>query len=395
MNPGERRRLLGLLGFLSFNAVYVGVVMAPVLTQIAGEFNITTGTAGLVVAAYGAPGIVVTVLTGPYSDRFGRKRFLVTGSLIMGLFTLLSAFATSFAVLVAMRIIAGIGGSVIFPNTTATVGDNFSYRDRGSAMGTVIGLNTMAGVIGVPLAGVLAEATSWRVSVGLVGVLSIAAALLLLWKLRPAQTHLSESAIRDMYRSIVTNRSALGAIGSSFLGALYWFTWATYIVVFFENMFRLSEGVASILALTQGLGVLLGSQLGGRLGARIGHKPIVAGSVLLSGTLLLLQTNLGLPLPATAVLNLLLSAVIGARFASNTTLLTEQVPEARGTLLAVSASVTSASIVVGAAVGGLLIDGSGFWALGAFCFVSALLAALVVWIFVREEPIDLEIAPAV
>jgi len=395
LNPGERRRLLGLLGLLSFNAVYVGVVMAPVLTQIAGEFNITTGTAGLVVAAYGAPGIVVAVLTGPYSDRFGRKRFLVTGSLIMGLFTLLSAFATSFAVLVAMRIIAGIGGSVIFPNTTATVGDNFSYRDRGSAMGTVIGLNTMAGVIGVPLAGVLAEATSWRVSVGLVGVLSIAAALLLLWKLRPAQTHLSESAIRDMYRSIVTNRSALGAIGSSFLGALYWFTWATYIVVFFENMFRLSEGVASILALTQGLGVLLGSQLGGRLGARIGHKPIVAGSVLLSGTLLLLQTNLGLPLPATAVLNLLLSAVIGARFASNTTLLTEQVPEARGTLLAVSASVTSASIVVGAAVGGLLIDGSGFWALGAFCFVSALLAALVVWIFVREEPIDLEIAPAV
>jgi len=395
LNPGERRRLLGLLGLLSFNAVYVGVVMAPVLTQIAGEFNITTGTAGLVVAAYGAPGIVVAVLTGPYSDRFGRKRFLVTGSLIMGLFTLLSAFATSFAVLVAMRIIAGIGGSVIFPNTTATVGDNFSYRDRGSAMGTVIGLNTMAGVIGVPLAGVLAEATSWRVSVGLVGVLSIAAALLLLWKLRPAQTHLSESAIRDMYRSIVTNRSALGAIGSSFLGALYWFTWATYIVVFFENMFRLSEGVASILALTQGLGVLLGSQLGGRLGARIGHKPIVAGSVLLSGTLLLLQTNLGLPLPATAVLNVLLSAVIGARFASNTTLLTEQVPEARGTLLAVSASVTSASIVVGAAVGGLLIDGSGFWALGAFCFVSALLAALVVWIFVREEPIDLEIAPAV
>jgi predicted MFS family arabinose efflux permease len=395
LSPGERRRLLGLLGFLTFNAVYVGIVMAPVLTQIAGEFNITTGTAGLVVAAYGAPGILVAVLTGPYSDRFGRKRFLVAGSLIMGVFTLLSAFATSFAVLVAMRIIAGIGGSVIFPNVTATVGDNFPYRDRGSAMGTVIGLNTMAGVIGVPLAGILAEATSWRVSVGLVGVLSIAAALLLLWKLRPAQTPLSESRIRDMYRSIVTNRSALGAIGSSFLGALYWFTWATYIVVFFERTFGLSQGVASILALTQGLGVLFGSQLGGRLGGRIGHKPIVAGSVVVSGVLLLLQTNLTLPLAATAVLNLLLSAVIGARFASNTTLLTEQVPEARGTLLAVSASVTSASIVAGAAIGGLLIDGPGFWALGAFCFVAAVLAAIVVSTFVREEPIDLETAPTV
>ena len=394
MNPGERRRLLGLLGFLSFNAVYVGVVMAPVLTQIAAEFDITTGTAGLVVAAYGAPGIVVAVLTGPYSDRFGRKRFLVTGSLIMGIFTLLSAFATSFAVLVAMRVVAGIGGSVLFPNTTATVGDNFPYRDRGSAMGTVIGLNTMAGVVGVPLAGVLAEATSWRVSVGLVGVLSIVAALLLLWKLRPAQTHLSESGIREMYRSILRNRSALGAVGSSLMGSLYWFTWATYIVVFFETTFGLSEGLASILALTQGLGVLIGSQLGGRLGARVGHKPIVAGSVLVSGALLLIQTNIPLPLPATAVLNLALSAVIGARFASNTTLLTEQVPEARGTLLALSASVTSASIVVGAAFGGLLIDGPGFGTVGLFCFIAAVLAALVVTIFVREEPIDLEMASA-
>lgn len=395
MSPAERRSLLGLLGFLTFNAVYVGIVMAPVLTQIASEFSITTGTAGLVVAAYGAPGILVAVLTGPYSDRFGRKRFLVAGSAIMGIFTLLSAFATTFAVLVAMRIIAGIGASVIFPNVTATVGDNFTYRDRGSAMGTVIGLNTLAGVVGVPLAGILAEATSWRVSVGLVGVLSIAAAILLAWKFRPAQTPLSASAISEMYRSIVTNRSALGAVGSSFLGALYWFTWATYIVVYFEHAFGLSRGMASILALTQGLGVMFGSQLGGRLGGRIGHKPIVAGSVLISGALLLLQTNLTLPLAATAVLNLVLSAVIGARFASNTTLLTEQVPEARGTLLAISASVTSASIVAGATIGGLLIDGPGFWALGAFCFVAAVLAALIVWIFVREEPMDLEIAPAV
>lgn len=394
MSPSERRTLLALLGFLTFNAVYVSIVMAPVLTQIAGEFAITTGTAGLVVAAFGAPGIVVALLTGPYSDRFGRKRFLVTGALIMGIFTLLGAFATSFAVLVATRIIAGIGSSVIFPNVTATVGDNFTYRDRGPAMATVIGMNTLAGVIGVPLAGILAEGTTWRVSVGMVGILAIAAALLLFWRFRPAQVPLNESTIREMYRSILTNRSAVGAIASSFLGALYWFTWATYIVVFFQHAFGLSQGVASLFALTQGLGVLVGSQLGGRIGARIGHKPVVTGTVLVSGILLLLQTNLTPPLLATAVLNLVLSAVIGARFASNTTLMTEQVPEARGTLLALSASVVSASIVVGAAFGGVLVDGPGFWALGVFCFVSAVLGALVVWIFVREEPIDLEIAPA-
>ena len=394
MTKGERRTLLGLLGFLTFAAVYVGVVMAPVLEPIAAEFGITTGAAGLVVAGYGAPGILVPLLAGPYSDRFGRKRFLMAGSLIMGVFTLLAAVATSFAMLVAMRMIAGIGSSLIWPNVTATVGDSIPYRERGSAMATVIGLNTLAAVVGVPVAGIVAEGTSWRVSVAIVGILSIIAAVLLLWRLRPAQTRLSESRVRELYRSILTNRSAVAAIGSSLLGSLYWLTWSTYIVVFFQRSFGLAEGIASTFALTLGLGVLVGSQLGGRLGTRIGHKPVVGGSVLISGTLLLVQTNLTPPLVATAILNLVLSAVIGARFASNTTLLTEQVPEARGTLLALSASVYSVSLVAGATLGGILIDALGFWALGAFCFAAALLAALVVMLFVREEPIDLEIAPA-
>jgi predicted MFS family arabinose efflux permease len=394
MSPAERRALLLLLGYLTFASVYASVVMAPVLTPIAAEFGIQTGTAGLVVAAYGAPGIVVAVLAGPYSDRFGRKRFLVGGSLLMGLFTLLGAFATSFPVLIAMRMVAGVGGSVIFPNSTATIGDNFAYGERGRAMATVIGLNTMASIVGVPLAGIIAEATTWRASVALVGILSILAAVMLYLRLRPAQTPLNEARVRELYHSILTNRSALGAIGSSLLGSLYWFSWSTYVVVFFQHTFGLSEGLASTFALTQGLGILVGSQLGGRIGGRIGHKPVVAGSVVISGAILALQTNLPEPLVVAAALTLALSTVIGARFASNTTLLTEQVPEARGTLLALSASVTSASIVAGAAIGGMLIDAFGFWALGSFCLVVAILGALVVALFVREEPIDLEIAPA-
>ena len=133
--------------------------------------------------------------------------------------------------------------------------------------------DTMASVIGVPLAGIVAEGTSWRVSVAIVGVLSIAAAGLLFWKLRPAQTPLNSARVRELYHSIVTNRSALGAIASSLLGSLYWFTWSTYIVVFFEQSFGLSQGLASTFALTQGLGVLVGSQLGDGSARASGTSP--------------------------------------------------------------------------------------------------------------------------
>jgi len=393
VSPAERRALLGILGFLSFSAVYSGVVMSPVLQQMAGEFGITTGTAGLVVAAYGAPGIAVAVLAGPYSDRIGRKPFLVIGPLVMGLATLAAAAAPSFALIVAARIAAGVGSAVIFPNSNATVADVFPFRERGRAIGAVIGMNTMASVIGVPVAGIVAEATSWRVSVGVVGALAVVAAIVLLVWMPNAPGTNRESRIRALYALIVRDRSAMSAIASSFLGALLWFTWATYIVVFFQRTYALSEGLASTYALTTGLGVLFGSQIGGRLGDRTGHRRIVAGSVLITGALLVVQTNLPLPLAAAGALNLLLSTVIGARFATNNALMTEQVPEARGTMLALSASVAGLATVVAATAGGLFVDGPGFGVLGLFCFAAAILSATVVTAFVREEPIDLEVQP--
>ena len=391
MSPAERRALLLVIGFLAFAAVYNGLVMSPVLEQMAREFGITTGTAGLVVAAYGAPGIAVALLAGPYSDRIGRKPFLVIGPFVMGLSTLAAAVAPSFALIVAARVCSGVGAAVIFPNANATIADTFPFRERGKAIGTVIGMNTMASVIGVPVAGIVAEATSWRVSVAIVGALAIIAASVLLARLPNAPGTNRESRVRALYALILNDRSALAAVGSSFLGALFWFTWATYLVVYFQRTFGLSEGPASTVALTQGLGVLIGSQIGGRLGDRTGHRPVVASSVLVAGFLLLLQTNLPLPLLATATLNLVLSTVIGARFATNNTLMTEQVPEARGTMLALSASVASIAIVVGASIGGVLVDGPGFWLLGVFCFAAAALSALIVVTFVREEPIDLEV----
>lgn len=367
--------------------------MSPILESLGREFDITTGTAGLVVAAYGAPGIAVAVIAGPYSDRIGRKPFLVLGPAIMGLATIAAALAPTFGLIVAARICSGVGAAVIFPNANATVADTFPFRERGRAIAAVIGMNTMASVIGVPLAGIVSEATSWRVSVGIVGLLSLVAAVVVLLRLPWAQGTNREARIRALYALIIRDRSAIAIIASSFLGALYWFTWATYLVVFFQRTFALSEGLAATVALTQGLGVIIGSQIGGRLGDRLGHRRIVAGAIAGSATILFLQTNLPLPLPVVALMNLLLSCVIGARFATNNALMSEQVPEARGTMLALSASVASMAIVVGATVGGLMVDGPGFGALGAFCLAVALISAGIVMRFVRDRPLDLEVQP--
>lgn len=390
MTSGDRRVLLGALGFLAFGAVYANVVMAPVLSQIAREFGTTTGTAGLVVAAFGLPGIVASLIAGPYSDRIGRKPFLVGGSLLLGIFTLLSALAPTFELLVVARAVAGVGASVLFPNVQSLIGDSFSYQERGRAISTVIGLNTLASIIGIPVAGIVAEATSWRVSLLLVGAISVAAAAVLHVMVARSRPAGDPARARALFGLIFGNRSALAAIASSFMGAFFWFAWATYVVVYFEQVHGLGPSLAATVTLTLGLGVLIGSQIGGRLGDRIGHRRIVWSTIATSALLLVALTNLPLPLFAAAALNLVLSAVVGARFATNIALLSEQVPEARGTMMAVSASVVSLAIVTAAIVGGMLVDGPGFGALGLVSGVVGLLSTAIVLLFVKEEPIDLE-----
>ncbi|MEK7862571.1 MAG: hypothetical protein AAB295_04825, partial [Chloroflexota bacterium] len=59
-----------------------------------------------------------------------------------------------------------------------------------------------------------------------------------------------------------------------------------------------------------------------------------------------------------------------------------------------SAATISFAVVMAASIGVLLIDAFGFPAVGLLCLVAGLGSALVVMLFVREEPIDLEIAPA-
>jgi multidrug resistance protein len=390
-----RVALLIALGFLSFASVYTNVVIAPVLVEVADEFGVSTGTAGLLVAVFGVPGIFVGLFAGPLSDRNGRKPFLLWGTVLMAALTVAGAFATTFLVLLASRILAGVGASVIFPNVNAAVGDEFPYRERGRAMSTIIASNTMAPIVGVPLAGLIADAITWRASLALVGALGIAAALVLWRMLGPGQSRAEKVPPRELYAQILRDGSARAAIVSSLFGAVFWFTWVTYVVAFFQRSFGLSTSVASFVVLTGGVGVLVGSQLGGRLGDRIGHRPIVGWSIAIAGVLLFVETNVPVGLAAAALLNFLVACASGARFATNTVLLSELAPKARGTMMAMNSSIVSVGIVLGTALGGVLVDRAGFGALGTLSLLSALGSAMVVWRFVTERTAEMAAGEAI
>jgi predicted MFS family arabinose efflux permease len=370
---GSQRTILAVLVGIGVCYVYANIVMAALLLQLSAEFGITLAAAGLVTAAFAVPGIVVPIFAGPYSDRYGRKRFLVTGTAVLGIGMLAAAAAPSFGLLVVFRAVAGIGGALCISSLVAAVADASPYRERGRAIALLSAANAGVTIIGIPIAGILAEATSWRASVGLIGVLAVIAAGIVAIRLPRSSSSPSGITLRGLYTAVLEDRSALLLLAVAFSHFVGSTMWGTFLVVFLQTAFTLPQGVASTLALTSGLGFLVGSQAGGRYGDRIGHQWILASGLVVGAGAVVAITLLPIGLPFALAMNVALGAALGARAVSHPALLTARLPRARATLLALSNSVGRLSDAFGATLGGILIASSGFWLLGLACAATFLL----------------------
>jgi predicted MFS family arabinose efflux permease len=381
----HQRRVVWLLTVLGACYVYSTLIMAPLLLQLAGDLGVTVGTAGLAAAAYGIPSILLGTVAGPYSDRYGRKRFLIVGSSLLGAATFAAALAPTLELLVMLRFCAGIGAALCVSSMQAALADNVSYRERGSAIAMVsTGGNLFVNVVGLPVAGILAEATSWRVSLGLVGVLALlTAAALSVWLPRSRSSG-SVGSVRRLYAIALSDRSAMLLLWVTLLAGFAWTGWASYVIVFFQRTFDLPQGLASTFAITTGIGFFVGGQLGGRIGDRRGNWSVSVVGLVAGAACYALLTRTWIPLALAVALNAVLVALIAARVVTVQTMLSERVPAARGTLMAIFGSVNAMAATGGVALAGLVIDAGGF---GLFGVVAAglLLTALVLLVFVRER----------
>jgi EmrB/QacA subfamily drug resistance transporter len=149
------------------------------------------------------------LLGGSLGDRFGRRRVFVVGIVWFGLASVLCGLAPSAELLVAARVLQGIGGALLTPGSLAIISATFVDGDRGRAIGAWSALGAVAGVAGPLLGGLLVE-VSWRL-VFLLNVPLCAAVVVV------ALRHVPETADPDAARSLDVPGAVVGALG---LGAL-------------------------------------------------------------------------------------------------------------------------------------------------------------------------------
>src|SRR3712207_4986631 len=118
---------------------------------------------------------------GRAGDLYGRRRLFVGGLAVFGAASLLGGLAWSPWMLVAARLLQGVGGAALVPASLALVSATFDEgEERNRAMGVYGAMAGVGFVFGMVLGGVITEFLGWRwvlfVNVPVaIGVLSLAA----------------------------------------------------------------------------------------------------------------------------------------------------------------------------------------------------------------------------
>lgn len=102
------------------------------------------------------------LLGGSLGDRYGRRRVFEIGIVWFTAASLLCALAPNVEVLVAARVLQGVGGALLTPGSLAIIEATFHADDRARAIGAWSALSGIAAAVGPLVGGYLVDAVTWR-----------------------------------------------------------------------------------------------------------------------------------------------------------------------------------------------------------------------------------------
>lgn len=126
--------------------------------------GLPTWQIGLLAGGQGVASVVSRPLLGKRSDSLGRKPLIVVGALLCIGTLIAIPYVASFAVLLGLSVVFGLGTGMVTPSTTAMIGDLVTKGNYGSAMGVFGSLWDTGHALGPIIFGFLLVALGYRTS---------------------------------------------------------------------------------------------------------------------------------------------------------------------------------------------------------------------------------------
>jgi Arabinose efflux permease len=192
MEKQEKRIISLICCMIPFSAMNI-VMFNVALPDIIADFQVPYGSASWIVTVFGILYAVGALTCGKLADRFGLKKVAVFGTAMFAAGSMVGFFAPNLSMLIAARIVQGIGASAI-PSLTMLIPVRFVPEERrGRALGAVAATLAMSGAMGPIAGGLIIGMFHWRVLfLFSIGVLAL---LPLFWKWVPDEPERQKQTI--------------------------------------------------------------------------------------------------------------------------------------------------------------------------------------------------------
>jgi MFS family permease len=356
----------------------------PILSLIIEDLGISHAEAGLVMSIFTIPGILLTIPAGLFSNRFGMKQLGIITSIIVIAGSALVIFSTNFFMLLAGRILIGIGGVTIPIVGMQGVARLFIGKRLGLAMGiygATMSLGTVIPQISFGAAGLL---WGWRSAILIIIIMCAItlAAFVFLFKIPedkatgPGNPN-SVFSIFKMGRNIWLLAATWGLFGTANVSLM------TFLPDFMYQS-NIDLRVAGLFTSAVMIVGVIMSPVSGHLLDKSKYKSlfIIISGVITAALICALPANVPIVLLFTILIGVFTTAIGPAVFALTPALVS-------GTMIALAYGIVfttnNIGMFIGPSIAGWFRDISGtytlsFWFIGALYFVMSMLAfTMLAW----------------
>jgi MFS family permease len=359
--------LVGLAGVQSFDFNAFGI-LAP---DIRHTFGLSVAAITVISTFTSALPVVFSVHLGYYGDRHNRIRISAVMGVVWGVTAILTGLAPVVAVLIAARLLGGVGQlttETVYPSLLA---DFFPAADLGKVFTRYRWQSQALGLIGGPLAGFFAADFGWRIAFIALAVPTFIFVFFLYALTEPKRGasmgyslgDAPVTSVRQGFRRVKEIRALRRTWVAAFLFGAGTIPLPTLLNNFFAGVYHIGDTGRGLISLFYGVGGLAGILLGGRLSARMLNRgkiktlPVVCG-------LLIVECGAGIALVGAFPL---LAISVGATFVATI--------GASGLLPAYTTQVAfvAAPRLRAQAYGWSLL----FYALGAICLQAGVIGPII------------------
>lgn len=297
----QRLQLAVILGSITTIGPLSIDMYLPALPTLVDDFGTTAALVQLSLTFFLLGLASGQLVAGPLSDVYGRRRPLLIGMFIYAVSSVLCAFSPSIGLLIVLRFIQGLAGSVGVVVSRAAVRDLYSGSELTKFFSLLMIVNGLGPILAPVIGGQLLRVTTWQgiflvlFAAGIIFCLTI---LLRLPETLPKERR-SKSGLKGTlltFKVLLGNRKFMGyALSQGFVTASM-FAYISGSSFVLQNIFAVTPQVYSLIFAVNGIGIIITGQIAGRLAGKVSETKLLLSGLLLctmGGVLLLLTILMG------------------------------------------------------------------------------------------------------